>query len=71
MISTVNLGVKPDPGKNMIGFDPTTNQRLLPPTFPRYAQMKDRAESYEYIKTMISEILNISDVSHIQGYIDR
>ena len=51
----------------MLGFDPAANQRLLPPTFPRYTQMKDRGECYEYLTNMITEILNIAEISHVQG----
>eukprot|EP00088_Acartia_fossae_P044709 TRINITY_DN4761_c0_g1_i1.p1 TRINITY_DN4761_c0_g1~~TRINITY_DN4761_c0_g1_i1.p1 ORF type:complete len:760 (+),score=180.75 TRINITY_DN4761_c0_g1_i1:119-2281(+) len=68
VIATVNTGVKPEAGKHMLGFDPATNQRLLPPTFPRYTQMKDRAESYQYIKTMITQIMGIADINHVQGF---
>lgn len=28
-----------------MGFEPQVNQRLLPPTFPRYTQLRSRAEA--------------------------
>ena len=29
----------------IVGFEPQVNQRLLPPTFPRYTQIRSRAEA--------------------------
>lgn len=28
-----------------MGFEPQVNQRLLPPTFPRYTQIRSRADA--------------------------
>jgi hypothetical protein len=28
-----------------MGFEPQVNQRLLPPTFPRYTQLRSRADA--------------------------
>lgn len=43
-------------GTVMLGFDPLVNQRLLPPTFPRYTRIKSRAEAYEYIDELLSRL---------------
>lgn len=34
-----------DDTPNLMGFSPMINQRLLPPTFPRYTKIKDRNEA--------------------------
>ncbi|XP_046490624.1 N-alpha-acetyltransferase 35, NatC auxiliary subunit [Neodiprion pinetum] len=68
MIKTVSRGVKADElcdHPNIMGFDPMVNQRLLPPTFPRYTKIKPRSEALEYI----DELLNrLKTVSKITGY---
>jgi len=33
----------------MMGFEPLINQRLLPPTFPRYTTIRSRAETVDYL----------------------
>lgn len=32
---------------DIMGFEPQVNQRLLPPTFPRYTQLRCRSEAIE------------------------
>lgn len=36
------------------GFDPLINQRLLPPTFPRYAEIRSRRETVEYLVKLVN-----------------
>lgn len=42
--------------KYSIGFEPLVNQRLLPPTFPRYAQMKSHRETWIYLKELLDRL---------------
>ena len=42
---TLHLGTKAQKGKKLVGFEPFANQRLLPPTFPRYTEIKARASA--------------------------
>ena len=49
----------------MMGFDPLVNQRLLPPTFPRYSKIKDRVESLEYVNKLIDNLLVVCRVNEI------
>lgn len=37
-----------------MGFEPQVNQRLLPPTFPRYTQLRSRADA-------ISNLIQLMD----------
>lgn len=39
-----------------IGFSSTINQRLLPPTFPRFTKFLDRNSSYTYFEELIQRI---------------
>lgn len=49
----------------MIGFDPLVNQRLLPPTFPRYSKIKDRSSSLEYFLKLVDNLLTVCYVTEI------
>ncbi|CAB1321655.1 unnamed protein product [Coregonus sp. 'balchen'] len=40
----------------MMGFEPLVNQRLLPPTFPRYAKIIKREEMVNYFSKLIDRI---------------
>ncbi|KAJ8951440.1 hypothetical protein NQ318_006869 [Aromia moschata] len=52
---TVYIGIKNEDPNNehIIGFEPSINQRLLPPTFPRYTKIKSRAEALIYFIEMV------------------
>lgn len=41
-----------DDTPNVMGFSPSVNQRLLPPTFPRYTKIKDRKETLTYLEEL-------------------
>lgn len=65
---TISLGVQPDPkaeGTNradyptVMGFEPLVNQRLLPPTFPRYTKIKPRAETMDYLEALIGRLRHV------------
>jgi hypothetical protein len=40
----------------ILGFDPLVNQRLLPPTFPRYTKIKSRFEALEYFEELLNRL---------------
>uniref|UniRef100_A0A1B6C3I9 Protein MAK10 homolog n=1 Tax=Clastoptera arizonana TaxID=38151 RepID=A0A1B6C3I9_9HEMI len=63
ILKTLDRGVQPikssEPhtgGSIMIGFESLVNQRLLPPTFPRYTKIKSRTEAYHYIDELLSRL---------------
>ncbi|KAK9751818.1 Mak10 subunit, NatC N(alpha)-terminal acetyltransferase [Popillia japonica] len=67
MKKTVNLGIQPNPGENskLMGFQPFVNQRLLPPTFPRYTKIKPRKEALLYFEDMIEKFKCLSKIQSI------
>lgn len=46
-----------------MGFDPMINQRLLPPTFPRYTKIKPRIEALEYIDELINRFKTVTKIT--------
>lgn len=62
---TVELGDVCENGEDarFYGFEPSINQRLLPPTFPRYTKIKSRKEAYEYFAEMIERLKVVCKVS--------
>ena len=56
----------------IMGFEPLVNQRLLPPTFPRYTMIKSRKEALYYMEhqllrrlqtvTFITEITSLHNM---------
>jgi len=67
LLETVKLGRSPESGKHMLGFEPLANQRLLPPTFPRYTKMKDRASSLRYMDSMTENSLAGFSINQLHG----
>ncbi|KAI1301211.1 N-alpha-acetyltransferase 35, NatC auxiliary subunit [Halotydeus destructor] len=78
---SVLLGLHPDPYNDTIeskesrpdyptimGFEPLVNQRLLPPTFPRYTKMKSRSESINYAKALVQQIHKVFDIYQSTWY---
>lgn len=68
---TIYFGIKPDPKAEssnradyptIMGFEPLVNQRLLPPTFPRYTKIKTRKESTEYLALLVSRLRTICNI---------
>lgn len=45
-----------------MGFDPMVNQRLLPPTFPRYTKIKPRIEALEYMKDLLNRFKIVTKI---------
>jgi len=39
-----------------MGFEPQVNQRLLPPTFPRYTQIRSRVEALKHLVQLMERI---------------
>lgn len=51
-----------------MGFEPLVNQRLLPPTFPRYAKIVGRDQAVDYFDALLKRLLSVCDVIHIVGF---
>lgn len=49
----------------MMGFEPLVNQRLLPPTFPRYAKIIKREEMVNYFSKLIDRIKAVCEVVNL------
>lgn len=49
----------------MMGFEPLVNQRLLPPTFPRYAKIIKREDMVAYFRKLIERIKAVCEVISI------
>uniref|UniRef100_A0A0A9XKI1 Protein MAK10 homolog n=1 Tax=Lygus hesperus TaxID=30085 RepID=A0A0A9XKI1_LYGHE len=49
-------------GPVMVGFDPLVNQRLLPPTFPRYTHIKTPSEAFKRLDELFGRIRQVSKV---------
>lgn len=46
----------------IVGFEPLINQRLLPPTFPRYTVIKPRLDSLNYMATLVKKLQTITTI---------
>lgn len=53
---------------NIMGFSPLVNQRLLPPTFPRYTKIKDRAASFDYLDELTQNLKHVCKVINCTNY---
>ncbi|NWY29503.1 NAA35 acetyltransferase, partial [Pheucticus melanocephalus] len=51
----------------MMGFEPLVNQRLLPPTFPRYAKIIKREEMVNYFSKLIDRIKTVCEVVNLSN----
>lgn len=72
LISTISYGIQEESSEaskndypTIPGFEPLINQRLLPPTFPRYTIIKSRLESVNYIKTLVQKLQSITVVPQL------
>lgn len=45
-----------------MGFEPLVNQRLLPPTFPRYTIIKSREDAVDYMETLLKRLYIVTTV---------
>lgn len=50
---------------HIIGFEPSINQRLLPPTFPRYTKIKSRVEAIIYFIEMVDRFKTVCKIQNI------
>uniref|UniRef100_A0A3P8VUS9 N-alpha-acetyltransferase 35, NatC auxiliary subunit n=1 Tax=Cynoglossus semilaevis TaxID=244447 RepID=A0A3P8VUS9_CYNSE len=57
----------------MMGFERLVNQRLLPPTFPRYAKIIKREDMVAYLSKLIERMKTVCDVintTNLHGILD-
>lgn len=47
----------------ILGFEPLINQRLLPPSFPRYTQIRGRAETVAYLGGFLSRLRRLLTIA--------
>ena len=52
------------------GFEPLINQRLLPPTFPRYTKLKNRVQSVTEIESLINRLIHVIKVREVTDFHD-
>lgn len=45
-----------------MGFEPLVNQRLLPPTFPRYTVIQTRESSMDYMEVLLQRLQTATSV---------
>lgn len=53
---------------NVMGFSPMVNQRLLPPTFPRYTKIKDRKEALNFLEELSHNLKLACKIVHCTNY---
>lgn len=56
---TIEKGTQPElngDSPNIMGFSALVNQRLLPPTFPRYTKIKDRLSSIIFLEDLVQRL---------------
>merc|ERR1719483_1665250 len=70
--ATVGLGVGEAGGDgdqnehpSVMGFEPLINQRLLPPTFPRYTEIKPRGEALDYCSQLVDKLQGITTIPEL------
>ncbi|XP_014674442.1 PREDICTED: N-alpha-acetyltransferase 35, NatC auxiliary subunit-like [Priapulus caudatus] len=77
MLTSVDLGVQPVPTQDtsstvtyptVMGFEPLVNQRLLPPTFPRYTRIRSREETLVYLDKLMSRVEHVCNVVGCSGF---
>ncbi|KAK3101940.1 hypothetical protein FSP39_007523 [Pinctada imbricata] len=73
--NTVHMGIVPDDkevGKNdyptIMGFEPLVNQRLLPPTFPRYTVIRSRGEALYHIEGLLHRLQMVTTVPQMTSF---
>ncbi len=53
---------------SVAGFDRLANQRLLPPTFPRYTEIRSRPEAAEYFRRLVDRLLAATAVAQVGNF---
>lgn len=51
--------------EQILGFEPLINQRLLPPTFPRYTKIKPRKEAITYFEEMVERFKTVCKIQTV------
>ena len=67
--ATIKFGIVPEKGDNILGFEPMVNQRLLPPTFPRYTEIRSKEATYDYLSNLLQRLIEATQVSHLTTYL--
>lgn len=64
---TIPLGIEnvDNDSELSLGLVPSINQRLLPPTFPRYTKIKTRSEAVQYFMKVIEHFKVVSKIQSI------
>lgn len=57
-----------DDAPNPMGFSPTVNQRILPPTFPRYTKIKARDVSISFFEELVHRTKQACKIIHCVNY---
>lgn len=57
-----------DDAPNAMGFSPTVNQRILPPTFPRYTKIKARDFSICFLEELVHRTKQACKIIHCVNY---
>ena len=50
------------------GFEPLINQRLLPPTFPRYTKLRNRSEAVDEIESLVRRLKHVIKVREVTSF---
>lgn len=53
-----------------LGFDPVINQRLLPPTFPRYTKIKSNIDSFHYFESLLFRLKQVLKITTYTSFHD-
>lgn len=67
MFIELNDGITGD-APNPMGFSPTVNQRILPPTFPRYTKIKARDSSITFLEELVQRTKQACKIIHCTNY---
>jgi hypothetical protein len=66
---TVDLGIRPEEENgNLMGFDRLVNQRLLPPTFPRYTETRTRESGIAYFGVLVDRLIAATSVTQVNTF---
>ncbi|XP_065090507.1 N-alpha-acetyltransferase 35, NatC auxiliary subunit isoform X2 [Ochlerotatus camptorhynchus] len=71
MEKTIEFGTQPassTDNPNPMGFSMMVNQRLLPPTFPRYTKIKERSTCIQYLAELIQRLKHACKIVHCTNY---
>ncbi|XP_033634032.1 N-alpha-acetyltransferase 35, NatC auxiliary subunit-like [Asterias rubens] len=77
---SIHLGIQPTKSESqgdqekasdlplIMGFEPLVNQRLLPPTFPRYSKIIDRPAAVKYFEGLIVRLKSVCEVTNLSAF---